>query len=103
MLSSQQAEAGSPTVSTSGRANFPVDFILKKECFEQARGILLCHCGAVDALVVDLIELGWTPGGEAYLIIRLVLVRLLLIDVWLHPILRSESKLPIDVSEFSLF
>ena len=44
--------------------------LVKKECLEQARKILFRHWNAVDALAVDLIELGWTPGGEAHRIIR---------------------------------
>jgi hypothetical protein len=43
---------------------------VKKECLEQARDILFRHWNAVDALAVDLIELEWTPGGEAHRIIR---------------------------------
>ncbi len=44
--------------------------LVKKECLEQARDMLFRHWNAVDALAVDLIELGWTPGGEAHRIIR---------------------------------
>jgi hypothetical protein len=44
--------------------------MVKKECLDQARDILIRHWDAVDALAIDLIELGWTPGGEAHRIIR---------------------------------
>ena len=43
---------------------------VKEACFNQAKDILLRHIDAVDALAVDLIELGWTPGSDAHRIIR---------------------------------
>jgi len=43
---------------------------VKKACLKQARDILLHHWNAVDALAVELLELGRVPGVEAHCIIR---------------------------------